>query len=254
MTKGDLIVACLKLMYENNDEQLDVEEISSQDEYKSKTVNIIESINRALSEIAKADKLPVLIKEIDAFYYGVTYTTSNTVPSEKVGDYDYVRVANDMYKWSSDESSYLKQSLPVYFQLSQDTDIFKILGITWEVNNEYVYKSVDAPVRYKGNSILLLRHNEGSYIINYTPKFKRLSYDDEDTDVITLADSDETPIPDYILDIVPYFVKGDLYEEDEPQMAVLATNKFHQYLEELVNPYQRQTQTRVDSRYNVYDV
>ena len=113
MTKGELIVACLKLMYENDTEVLDPATISDEDDYKSKTVNICESINRALSEIAKADKLPVLIKEIDAFYYGVEYTTSQTVPSEKISDYDYVRVANDMYKWDSDESAYLKRNLPL---------------------------------------------------------------------------------------------------------------------------------------------
>lgn len=254
MTKGELIVACLKLMYENDNvsfyEDDEVESISEDIDYKSKTANIIESINRALTEIAKADKFPYFVKTVDAFFTGQTYTTYNQVPESKTGDEDYIRVMNSIYKWDTTSGSYVKFPLPLYFEYTLDSDIQKVIGIQWEVNQDYYYQNVDAPIRYKGNKLLLLRHEQGNYIVNYIPKYTRLSYSDEDTANITFADSDNTLIPDYILDIVPYFVKGDLYEEDEPQMAILATNKFYQLLDEIVNPYQRQTQTKVDTRFS----
>jgi hypothetical protein len=268
MTKGELIAACLKLMYENDDvsfyapeldeneededsyEQTTTSNISEDSDYKSKTANIIESINRALSEIAKADKFPFFVKSIDAFFIGQPYTTYNTVPTSNDNDETYIRVLNNIYKWDSDSSAYIKVALPLYFYYTLDNDIFKVLGVNYEINDEYYYQNNDVSVRYNGSRLMLLRRDKGNYIINYTPKYKRLSYSDEDSANITFADSDNTLIPDYILDIVPYFVKGDLYEEDEPQMALLATNKFYQLLEEIVNPYQRQTQTKVDTRYS----
>lgn len=260
MTKGELIVACLKLMFENDDvsfyeddnddttNEVNVTNISGDLDYKSKTANIIESINRALSEIAKADKFPFFVKTIDAFFIG-QYKTYNQVPEINANDETYIRVLNSIYKWDSNIGAYVKVALPLYFYYTLDSDIFKVIGVNYEINDEYYYQNNDVSVRYNASNLMLLRRERGNYIINYTPKFKRLSYSDDDDSDITFADTNNTLIPDYILDIVPYFVKGDLYEEDEPQMAILATNKFYQLLDEIVNPYQRQTQTKVDTRY-----
>ena len=48
-TKGELIAACIKLMFDNDTNILDPENISDDPEYASRTANIIESINRALT-------------------------------------------------------------------------------------------------------------------------------------------------------------------------------------------------------------
>lgn len=256
MTKGDLIVACIKIMYDNNDDDINqrVDEISisNNEEYKSKTINIIESINRALDEIAKASKLPILTKEIDAFYFNNSYEVinSNNIPLEKYNDSDYVKVVNTLYKWSESENKYIKQELPLYFAYPLDNKIMQVLDVKYELNTEYLYQSLDTPLSYKGNNLMLLRHNNGNYVITFVPTFKRLKYSDDDTTEIVL--SDDTPIPDYILDIIPYFVKGDMYEEDNPQMAVFARNLFITYLSEIVSPYDRQQQTKVESSYTMW--
>ena len=54
MTKGELIVACIKVMFDDT-EMLDPETISDNPEYQSRTANIIESINRGFDEIAKIE-------------------------------------------------------------------------------------------------------------------------------------------------------------------------------------------------------
>lgn len=92
---------------------------------------------------------------------------------------------------------------------------------------------------YDGNSeymtegdILVLedfKEDEGiSYTVLYKPKLNRITALSDDTA--------ELDIPDSIAAYIPYFVKGDLYRDDEPNEASEARNWYEQAMSEI---YQR---------------
>ena len=61
----------------------------------------------------------------------------------------------------------------------------------------------------------------------------------------------DTKLTDELLALIPYFVKSELYEEDEPQMAAQARNIFEASLEALI-PYEESKQTLVERVYASY--
>lgn len=46
------------------------------------------------------------------------------------------------------------------------------------------------------------------------------------------SDNDEVNIPDELARLIPYYIKADLYEEEEPSLATAARNIFEGYLNE----------------------
>lgn len=191
MTLGELKTACIKLMFDNDVAVVDPDTISEDADYTARTVNIVESINRAISEIAKAEQLPKKT---------VTLTTTDGT----IGTY------------------YTRYDLDTIVISGFTNDVMKVKKVTYEYEADY---DTNVSIRTEGNNILVLPLLEqGVYIVTYCPTYAtRFTYDTADTTVIT-------DIADDLLDIIPYFVKGDLYEEENPQQALLATNKFHSYL------------------------
>jgi hypothetical protein len=58
--------------------------------------------------------------------------------------------------------------------------------------------------------------------------------------------TDVTLIPEDVLRMVPYFIKGELYEEDEPNIAMQSRQMYVQYLMGLRKKFTK-TQTKVKS-------
>jgi hypothetical protein len=68
---------------------------------------------------------------------------------------------------------------------------------------------------------------EGVFGVEYTPKITpitRASKNDEELD-----------LPEALARIIPYFVKGDLFEQDEPELSATARNIFESALTEYVS-------------------
>lgn len=203
MTKGELIVACIKIMFDNDIEQLEPLNISDNPDYASRTVNIIESINRGFDEIAKAKKLDRKTFKLDKDIgeigdYYTRYDLNSLIPSN-----DVLYVSNVAYE----------------YQLIYDPNI---------------------EVRFEGENVLVLpRINQGRYIVTYHPRYiNHLNYDDPDTKEII-------GMPNEALRVLPYYVKAELYEDDDPEKAVLARNIFHQYLNEIPKtPITKQTRVK----------
>lgn len=200
MTKGELIAACIKSMYRNADNQLDPETISEQDEYFEITANVIECINRGLTRIYDAKKLPKKV-----FY--ITKDTEEILDleipkSEIYSRYDVSKIINDLGR---------------------------IENISLENDQLEVYNA-NISYHVEGSNILVLpklKHLKDHYIINYTPKVKRMAYYQPDTE--------ELPYDDEIYDKLIYFVKSELYEEENANVAAYARNIFEQYLTEQDN-------------------
>jgi hypothetical protein len=87
-----------------------------------------------------------------------------------------------------------------------------------------------------------------NYITNYDyiPKF-RVYYRQSKVNLGTVTDqTDVTLIPEDVLRMIPYFIKGELYEEDEPNIAMQSRQMYVQYLMGLRKKFTK-TQTKVKS-------
>jgi hypothetical protein len=91
-------------------------------------------------------------------------------------------------------------------------------------NGDYVG---DYEYRREGDVIVLDHIGEGeSYKVVYKPKLKRITaYTD---------DMEELDIPENIASHIPYFVKGDLYRDDEPNEASEARNWYEAAMEAIL--------------------
>jgi hypothetical protein len=248
-TKGELIVACIKLMFDNDEQELIPDEISENSEYHARTKNIVESINRAMLEIANNEKLPKKTIELscvegDIGNYYVRYKLDTLVKEGFSNDILKVKsIAYEKDNIYKNLTDYTEEGHNVFLlpKLAEVSKYANLSSFPKTGKQGMVYIALDTNKVYFWD---LKEYTEetnldkyGKYIITYSPRFKdRLSYDDPDTK--------ELDIPEDLLDIVPYFVKGDLYETDDPNAAALARNLFHAYLGEI--PSQNDTkQTKV---------
>lgn len=204
-TLGELKVACIKLMFDNDEQELMPDQISENADYHARTNNIIESINRALVRIASAGKLPL-----------------------KTAYFDKTQGERGKYHTRYDLSF---------------LDVFDIVRITYENDDKGIYDTNIAIMREGNKTLVLKTINEGRYIVSYKPKPPVFTYDDPDTKEIDL--------PNAIIEIIPYFVKGDLYETDDPDAAVLSRNLFEGYLSALPSE-ENDNITQVESYYSLW--
>ena len=86
----------------------------------------------------------------------------------------------------------------------------------------------DCDYQREGDNLVIPRYEEGddiAYTVIYKPKIERVS---------SLTDDNmEIAVPNSIASYIPYFVKGDLYRDDEPNEASEARNWFEQAMEEI---------------------
>lgn len=79
----------------------------------------------------------------------------------------------------------------------------------------------------EGTTVVLPPLETGEkYIIIYRPKAPRVFIGSPSYAVVD--------VPDNIADIIPYYIKADLYEEDEPNLALQARNIFESLLMQFV--------------------
>lgn len=123
------------------------------------------------------------------------------------------------------------------FDLSKIEDLF----IIDRISAEYESGEYDSNIAYEleGNE-LLLENVDAEIRIIYYPKIKTM--DD------TVKDTDDMWIPDNISRLIPYFIKGDLYQEEEPNLAADARNIFEASLDDL----KMQNQSKQNYVHQVY--
>lgn len=109
-------------------------------------------------------------------------------------------------------------------------DLATLISDFWRVSR-VIYQSKSAYIPYlsfsmEGNTIVLPKlKGDDKYIVMYKPKIDRIA--------LTAASNTEINIPNEVADLIPYFIKSELYEEDEPKLAVQARNIFEAMLEDL---------------------
>ena len=81
------------------------------------------------------------------------------------------------------------------------------------------------------NSIVMLHSIEDELTFVYSPALARISS--------STADDTEIELPDKIASVIPYFIKGDLFREDEPAEAAEARNLFEASIDATNNDIKR---------------
>lgn len=77
----------------------------------------------------------------------------------------------------------------------------------------------------EAGTLVLPKISNGEYVVIYEPKVQRVA--------LNAVSSTNIDIPDGIAEIIPYFIKAELYEEDEPSLALQARNIFEATLDSL---------------------
>lgn len=110
------------------------------------------------------------------------------------------------------------------FDVSNIIDFLSVSRIVYEDDKSYRER---IPYEREGN--LLVVSN------NYHPEYLAMVYDTK-IDNITeeLGNEDDIPgLSDELARLIPYFIKFELYQEDEPDLALNAKNTFEQGIEAL---------------------
>lgn len=96
----------------------------------------------------------------------------------------------------------------------------KVNGELKSIKNIQENVCLETPFVIFDNRIFAYLEKEITYFAEYVPS---------DFQVI---DEKEIELPDELARIIPYYIKADLYEEEEPSLASLSRNLFESYLEE----------------------
>lgn len=123
------------------------------------------------------------------------------------------------------------------FDLSTVPDFFDVQRVSAESLYDY-----DGNVAYdrEGNMLILREfHQDAEYRLMYYPKIQR---------VVGIMDTVEADVPEEIAAFIPYYVKGDLFREDEPNEASEARN----WYEAAMNAIRQPSANRVSHVKTVY--
>lgn len=124
---------------------------------------------------------------------------------------------------SSDECEQSKRF--IHYDTTQIEDLYVIDRVTAEYTNGDYVGNIGFE---KEGDILILPKLDATYTIIYYPTIKTVNE--------KVADEEEFWIPDKIARLIPYFIKGDLYQEEEPDLAADARNTFEACLDDLKKP------------------
>lgn len=124
----------------------------------------------------------------------------------------------------------------IRFDLSEIIDDFgKVDRIIHETANSY---NGNCEYIMETDSIIVLPEVKEDYALIYAPSLQRVTNG--------TPDDEEIALPDKIACLIPYFIKGDLFREDEPNEAADARNLFEASIEAIDNGIKRR-QTSVNA-------
>lgn len=114
-------------------------------------------------------------------------------------------------------ASFIRFNLPSLIE-----DFFAVERIVYESGDDY---DGDHDYRMEGDTLVLEHFDDKSetFIVLYKPRIERV--------LATTDNETEIEIPDNIAVHIPYFIKGDLYRDDEPNEASEARNWYEAAME-----------------------
>jgi hypothetical protein len=107
------------------------------------------------------------------------------------------------------------------FDLAKTSDVMAISRIVYEEGNTYISR---VPYEKEGSVLVVdSRYNPKNLSVVYYPRIASIGED--------ISDDDDIPgLPDNLARLIPYYIKFDLYQEDEPDLAVKGKETFEEGL------------------------
>jgi hypothetical protein len=230
MKLGEIMIESLRLM-NVNDENLTISNIDEKrqdDRYKDYLDRMHGAINRALTRYATYKLIPTKVAEVK--------------PSQGETIKQFLRL--NLKKILPDFES-LERVIYIYERVVPNIDFQTITDgvILIPFSSSYLYKGeIDVlpknPIvgtaynlkgeckAWNGEEWVEIIEDE-IFNIEYTPKLEMIT--------ATTDNEKEIDIPETLARIIPYFVKADLFEMDEPELSATARNIFESALSEYVS-------------------
>lgn len=128
----------------------------------------------------------------------------------------------------------------VVLSLSDITDFYDVERVSAAVSGEY---RGNVSFFTEGDSLIIPNADaDAAYTLLYHPKISRLSGSELNT-------AELEGIPDAVACLIPYYIKGELYREDEPNEAGEARNWYESGMA-LIRPVRDGVQDRVRNVYS----
>lgn len=228
MKLGDIKIEALKLMFANVNEDLYVDNLGiyERDEtYRGYLVNMPGAINRCFASIEEKRVLPSKTRTLkcsDAKREEcLTCEEKDTVCQEKCN--------SCRYGCRRSHSPFVRFDLADLI-----SDFFDIDRIVMETEDgDY---DGDCDYMTEGDTLVLEQYRKCdgiTYTVIYKPTIPRVT--------ATTSNNTDIAVPDNIAAYIPYFLKGDLYRDDEPNEASEARNWYEQAMSEIVAKQARKT-------------
>lgn len=230
MKLGEIKLMALKLMFTDTDVTYDIsdmQEYYNNSNTREKLIRMNDSINRALSlyyqrvGLSRGKKVVELDKEPGNSTY-------------------YLNSIADIYEQIPDLYSVLKVRISSPFKKTLYNSNFDFDG------EEIVFMDLTRYVtatEKENTTIEVFYEKEPKFLITETGEAAKIDQD------ITF-DFDDWGIPNEIQLQLPLFIKGEAYEEDEPQMALYAKNEFLNFLQLVKKPRVVKQQTVRSRKWN----
>lgn len=210
MKLGEIKLMALKLMFVDTDITYnisDIEEYYNNNNTREKLIRMNDSINRALNLYYQRVGLPRAKKTV-------------VLDGEGDGSTYFLNSISDLYAQIPDLYNVLKVRILSTYKSS-------IYNADFEFNDgEIVFTNLHRYITETENENMTIE-----VFYETVPRYI------ENTDVDTEFDLDTINIPNEIQFEIPKYVKGEMYEEDEPQMALYAKNEFLNYLQFVKKPH-----------------
>ena len=220
MKLWEIKAQALKLMFADSDIQFSENEFTDGVVYQNS--NTRDKLTRMNDSVRRA---------IDLYYTYVGVRSKSQIFALTAGEYIDLSTTTDF-------GSPDRVDLKIY---STDEDDEKN-NLVYERNHvNFIYNEIEEKIEFEedfSNSIY------ADYILEFRVyyKIKKLNIDLA-VDEITF-DLDTIYIPSEVQRNIPFYIKSELFEEDEPQLAVNAKNSFISFLMTLQKPFSR-VQTKV---------
>lgn len=229
MKLGDIKLESLRLM-NANDENLSFDNLSNyenDDRFKDYLDKMPGAINRAISRMMVYRVIPTKVADIK--------------PSQGESLKGFLKL--NLKKLIPDFES-LERVIYIHERVMPNIDYQTIVDgeIMIPYYSSYIYKGVSNsfPSNAKGGEAYnvngICKYRDGNkwvqveedelFKIEYTPKAPYITS--------TTSNEEELIIPEVLARVIPYFIKADLYEMEEPQISASARNIFESALSEYV--------------------
>ena len=210
MTLGEIKIETLKLMFTNLNNDIIPEKLNNyklDENYSGYLINMPGAINRCFSSLEEKRVLPSRSEDLNPECEEKTSSYWRYDLGDISDFFDIeriVRISSDGEYDSNCE-----------WHREANTLVLEINWVWDSENNKFISNS--------------------SYTLIYKPRLDRINSATEETKDLN--------IPDYIASYIPYFLKGDLYRDDEPNEAAEARNWYEQAMEEIMMREEKTHQT-----------